>query len=333
VKFLIPVTYLIGPLALCVLLASALVGAALIAGRRRLARLEPSAQSRIALAAAVAPAFLGAVFVGGASYDRLLYGPADFCLHLQDSAAPSLILLLSVAILAGRVLTYGIQTIVVILRAVRLSLVLSGASSKAFMGCMVLPVEEPQAYVLGVLKPRIYVSQGLLEQTNEDDLAPVLAHERAHAARRDPLRRLIASAGLVLHLPGIAHLLNRLLTRTQEMAADADAARLVGNRVRVAEALVRFARLQASSSGCDCRWRKVAEALIRFARLQGPVRSAAMKFGSGDLEARVRELLDPHQRRGLSAVALVGCSAALCLLALFAAHGLHYLAQALLRLP
>jgi Zn-dependent protease with chaperone function len=309
VKFLFPITYLFGPLALCVLLASSLVGAALIAGRRRLARLEPSAQSRIALAAAVAPAFLGAVFVGGASYDRVLSGPADFCLHLSDSAPPSLILLLSVAILAGRVLTYGIQTIVVILRAVRLSLVLSGRSYKAFMGCLVLPVEEPQAYVLGILKPRVYVSQGLLEQTNDDDLAPVLAHERAHAARRDPLRRLIASAGLVLHLPGIAHLLNRLLTRTQEMAADADAAHTVGDRVRV------------------------AEALVRFARLQGPVRAAAMEFGSGDLEARVRELLDPHQCRGLSAVALVGCSAALCLLALFAAHGLHYLAQALLRLP
>jgi len=309
VKFLFPIAYLVGPLALCVLLASALVGAALIAGRRRLARLEPSAQSRIALAAAVAPAFLGAVFVGGVSYDRVLSGPADFCLPLHDSAAPSLILLLSVAILAGRVLTYGIQTIVVILRAVRLSLVLSGASYKAFMDCLVLPVEEPQAYVLGILKPRVYVSQGLLEQTNEDDLAPVLAHERAHVTRRDPLRRLIASAGLVLHLPGIAHLLNRLLTRTQEMAADAEAARTVGDRARV------------------------AEALVRFARLRGPVRAAAMEFGSGDLEARVRELLDPRQRRGLSTVALAGCSAALCLLALFAAHGLHYLAQALLRLP
>ncbi len=308
-KFLFPITYLFGALALCVLLTSVLVGAALIAGRRRLARLEPSAQSRTALAAAVAPAFLGTVFVGAASYDRVLSGPADFCLHLHDSAPPSLILLLSVAILAGRVLTYGMQTIVATLRAVRLRLVLSGASSKAFNGCLVLPVEEPQAYVLGILNPRVYISQGLLKQTNEYDLAPVLAHERAHAARRDPLRRLIASAGLVLHLPGIAHLLNRLLTRTQEMAADADAARTVGDRVRV------------------------AEALVRFARLQRPGRATAVEFGSGDLEARVRELLDPHQRRGLSAVALVSCSAALCLLALFAAHSLHYLAQALLRLP
>jgi Zn-dependent protease with chaperone function len=309
VKYLFPITYLLGPLALCVLLASALVGVALIAGRRRLARLEPSAQSRIALAAAVAPALLGAVFVGGASYDRVLSGPADFCLHLHDSAPPSLILLLSIAILAGRVLTYGIQTIVVILRAVRLNLALSGASYKAYMGCLVLPIEKPQAYVLGILKPRVYISQGLLDQTNEDDLAPVVAHECAHAARRDPLRRLIASAGLVLHLPGIAHLLNRLLTRTQEMAADADAAHTVGDRVRV------------------------AEAIVRFARLQRPARATATEFGGGDLEARVRELLDPHQRRGLSAVALVGCSAALCLLALFTAHGLHYLAQALLRLP
>jgi Zn-dependent protease with chaperone function len=309
VKYLFIITYLFGSLALCVLLASALVGAALIAGRRRLACLEPSAQSRIALAAAVAPAFLGAVFMGGASYDRILSGPADFCLQFHDSPPPSLILLLSVAILAGRVLTYGIQTFAVILRAVRLSFALSGTSYKALMGCLVLPVEEQQAYVLGILKPQVYISQGLLEHTSEDDLALMLAHERAHVARRDPLRRLIASVGLILHLPGTAHLLDRLLTRTQEMAADADAVRTVGDRVRM------------------------AEALVRFARLQGPVRTAAVEFGSGDLEARVRELLNPHQGRGVSTVALFGCSAALCLLALFSAHGLHYLAQALLRLP
>ena len=310
-KFLFPVTYFFGPLALCVILASALVGAALIAGRRRLARLAPSAQSRIALAAAVAPAFLSAVFAGGAIYDIVLSGPADFCLRPHDSAAPSLILLLSVAILVGRVLTSGIQTTGAVLSAVRLSRALTGAAPKAFMGCVVLPIEEPQAYVLGILKPRVYVSQGLLEQANEDDLASVLAHERAHAARRDPLRRLIASLGLVLHLPGIAHLLDRLLTRTQEMAADADAARVVGDRVRV------------------------AESLVRFARLRRPSRAVAVEFGSGDLEARVKELLDTHQRRGgrPSAAELIGCSAALCLLALFAAHGLHYLAQALLRLP
>jgi len=294
-----------------VILASALVGAALIAGRRRLARLAPSAQSRIALAAAVAPAFLSAVFASGVIYDIVLSGPADFCLGPHDSAAPSLILLLSVAILVGRILTSGIQTTGAVLSAVRLSRAFTGAAPKAFMGCLVLPIEEPQAYVLGILKPRVYVSQGLLEQANEDDLASVLAHERAHAARRDPLRRLIASLGLVLHLPGIAHLLGRLLTRTQEMAADADAARVVGDRVRV------------------------AESLVRFARLRGPSRAVAVEFGSGDLEARVKELLDTHQRRGgwPSAAVLVGCSAALCLLALFAAHGLHYLAQALLRLP
>jgi len=102
-KRLFSITYFFGPLALCVILASAIVGAALIAGRRRLARLAPSAQSRIALAAAVAPAFLGAVFTCGAIYDVVLSGPADFCLRPHDSAAPSLILLLSVAILAGRV--------------------------------------------------------------------------------------------------------------------------------------------------------------------------------------------------------------------------------------
>jgi Zn-dependent protease with chaperone function len=311
VKYLFLITYLFGSLALYVVLASSLVGVVVTAGRRRFARLDPSAQSQIALAAAVAPAFLAAVFEGGAVYDIVLYGPADFCLNPHDSAAPSFILLLSVAILAGRILTCGIHTIVAVVRAVRLGRALPGEATEEFMGCLVLPVEEPQAYVLGILKPRVYVSRGLLEQASEDDLASVLAHEHAHAARRDPLRRLLTSIGLVFHLPGIAHLLDRLLTRSQEMAADADAARTVGDRVRV------------------------AESLVRFARLRGPGRATAVEFGSGDLEARVKELLDSRQRRGSgpSAAELIGCSAALCLFALFAAHELHHLGQALLRLP
>src|SRR5262249_50433237 len=78
-----------------------------------------------------------------------------------------------------------------------------GASAGAFAGCRVLPVEEPQAFVLGMLKPRVYLSQGLLETLSPDDLRLVLAHEKAHARRRDPLRRFVAAVGLLFHLPGI----------------------------------------------------------------------------------------------------------------------------------
>ncbi len=44
------------------------------------------------------------------------------------------------------------------------------------------------AFTVGWLRPRIYVERSLSERLNRDELAALLAHEGAHAARRDPLR-------------------------------------------------------------------------------------------------------------------------------------------------
>ena len=45
----------------------------------------------------------------------------------------------------------------------------------------------------GLFRPLVLVSTGLRERLRPDVLAVVLAHERAHARRRDPLR-LVAAA-------------------------------------------------------------------------------------------------------------------------------------------
>jgi len=59
----------------------------------------------------------------------------------------------------------------------------------------------------------------------------VLAHELAHVGRSDFLGWLAAQLGLVLHFyHPLVHWLARRLRLEQELAADADAARLVGNR-------------------------------------------------------------------------------------------------------
>ena len=156
-----------------------------------------------------------------------------------------------------------------------------------------MPVDEPQAFVVGMLRPRTYLSQGLLERIDPRDLESVMAHESSHIRRRDPLRRLTASLGLAFHLPGIACVIERRLTATLESAADADAARVLGDPLRVAEALVKLARL-------------------RMARLP-----LAVGMLDSDLEFRVRELLTPATRPDrpaaglLIAIATSGFAAAL----------------------
>ena len=66
---------------------------------------------------------------------------------------------------------------------------------------------------------------------SQEELEAVLAHELAHIARRDFSTWLFAQLGLLFHFyHPIAHWFARRLRLEQELAADALAARLVGNR-------------------------------------------------------------------------------------------------------
>jgi Zn-dependent protease with chaperone function len=263
------------------------------------------------LAAALTPALLTTIILVASVADWLLSGPADFCLEQSDSSHPSISLLLLFSFFFLRVAILGFRFATDVRRAANANRAFQGASAGAFAGCRVLPVEEPQAFVLGILKPRVYLSQGLLATLHPDDLRLVLAHEKAHARRRDPLRRFVAAVGLLFHLPGIAATLNRGLGRSQEMTADAEAVPKADERPRLAEALVRFARLRVS-----------------------PATIARMEFLNGDLEARVQELLDSSPRTNApSTTVIISGFIALFVLSLFAAHLLHHLSISLLSLP
>lgn len=50
------------------------------------------------------------------------------------------------------------------------------------------------AFCAGLWRPQIYVSLGTVAGLADDELAAVLAHENAHARRRDPLRGLLVRA-------------------------------------------------------------------------------------------------------------------------------------------
>jgi len=301
----------LGTPALVAVFASALVGITVVIGRRRLERCAPAVQSRLLLAAALTPLFLTTIIFAASVADWLLSGPADFCLERSDSSHPSISLLLLFSFFFSRVAILGFRFVTDVRRAANANRAFQGASAGAFAGCRVLPVEEPQAFVLGILKPHVYLSQGLLATLHPDDLRLVLAHEKAHARRRDPLRRFVAAVGLLFHLPGIAAMLNRRLARSQEMTADAEAANKAEERPRLAEALVRFARLRVS-----------------------PATIARMEFLNGDLEARVHELLDSSPRNnGPSISLIISGFIALFVLSFFAAHLLHHLSISLLNLP
>jgi Zn-dependent protease with chaperone function len=294
------------------LAASAAVGAAVALGDRRLAHVAPAAQSRLLLVAALAPAGVVSSVVVALIVDATVLGcRVHLCLHPHGAGWPRfLTLVVAMAGTCGMLFDLG-RVARRSCGATRLERALARISPQAADGVRILPIDEPEAFVLGILRPRIYVSRGLLEHAGAVDVRSVLEHEKAHVRRRDPLRRAIASLGLACHAPGIASLIRRRLARAQEMSADAEAARTAGASA-TAEALVRLARLRRTRPG---------------------LAAGALAAVGTDLEARVQALLSSEPRStALGARTITAAAAALAGLALGGAHQLHTGFEALIAL-
>jgi beta-lactamase regulating signal transducer with metallopeptidase domain len=124
----------------------------------------------------------------------------------------------------------------------------------------------PTAFVLGVLRPRIYLPKGLTD--GERDL--VLAHERAHIRRGDPALRLLAWVALCLHwFHPLVWLAFCLSGRDMEAACDESVLRKLGPQVK----------------------RNYSAALLRVATGRRIALTAPLAFGEGGVKGRIRGVL------------------------------------------
>ena len=173
----------------------------------------------------------------------------------------------------------------------------------------------PLALTAGLSRPEVYISSSLLASLPSDMLRVIVAHERAHVRRRDGLIQFVAHIVSLLHLPGIRRRLLADLSLACEQACDQEAAREVGDPLRVAETLLAVAR-----------WFTPAKCVSAV---------GALSFGSGDLVPRIEALLStaptPH---GVSVPRQVWGVLFLLLLSAagYAAEPLHRSIEALLGL-
>lgn len=85
----------------------------------------------------------------------------------------------------------------------------------------VLSGDGPVAFCAGAWRPRLYISTAAVAVLAADELDAVLAHELAHARRRDPLRGLLGRAGAdVLFFVPVARWWHEHRAVTAELAAD-----------------------------------------------------------------------------------------------------------------
>jgi Zn-dependent protease with chaperone function len=255
--------------------------------RARHAALAPAARARRLLAWSASPWLAAAVLVALCflpSVWSALGIAADHCpvhddghVHLcfahapsDPASAPEWMLLglaaAGVGLAAARVMAAQLAT----WRAV--AALLRSAGPAAGPGGLI-PSSVPLSVTAGLLRPLVLVSTGLRRELAPGLLDAVLEHERAHARRRDPLRLLAAALLSAAHLPRTRQFLLADLALACEQAADEEAARHLGDRVRVAEAIVAVERLLGA----------------RPSRL-----GAAMGMGGSSAVARVEALLgDP----------------------------------------
>jgi bla regulator protein blaR1 len=144
--------------------------------------------------------------------------------------------------------------------------------------------EDPsaQAFCAGLLRPRLYVSTGATRLLHEEELRAVLAHERHHRDRRDPLRiavgRVLARA--LFFMPALARLHSRYCADA-ELAADAAAVRAGGgDPAALASAMLAFEGATHPAASVGLAPERVDHLLGRHAPRPLPVGWMAAALGT-----------------------------------------------------
>ncbi|MEW8228542.1 MAG: M56 family metallopeptidase [Candidatus Thiodiazotropha endolucinida] len=105
-------------------------------------------------------------------------------------------------------------------------------------------------FTAGILRPRIFLSSRLLESISPSELETVIAHEHAHQRRWDGMRLFVADILCGLHYSPVRRRLLADLHLAVEQACDEVAAGQSGDRLQVAETILRLTRLIGSSAPC-----------------------------------------------------------------------------------
>ena len=197
------------------------------------------------------------------------------------------------------------------MRALRVLRALSRtAQQRSDVAASIVDAAQPMCFTAGFLRPRVFVSRGLLETLNAAELGIVLLHEQAHVRRADALCSALARACAGLHLPRVRHWLLRELQLSAEQACDEEAALAVHDRLAVASAILRVERIAQGAPATH------------------GLGMMAVAFGESAVEQRVCAMLDdPRQNSQLKLWSALGSAVAIC--GLVASGPLHHVTESL----
>lgn len=239
-------------------------------------------------------------------------GHAHLCFvhlpHLPGNPAPLLAMVFLSAYLAIRLALAAAA----ILRPARLATaLLRSAHTRRNGDVAVVAGDQPLCVAVGLLRPQVLISRGLIDCLSAADLAVVIAHERAHVRRRDALTTALMRVLAVAQLPWVGPWLLRELAIAAEQACDEEAGRVAGDRLAVAAAILAVARAAEQAPAA-------------------PFGSFALAAGTLAVERRVEGLLQPSAGAVAALWPWLAAFFGLALALGWAADELHHAAESLL---
>ena len=160
------------------------------------------------------------------------------------------------------------------------------------------------------MRPSIVLSRALLAGLSEPERQALIAHERSHVRRRDALTLVLGRALSFAYPSATRRRIDEAVEFSAEQACDEAAARAVGDRLTVAEAIVRTERMMC---------------LVAVP----PLGLVAVGMGAVAIERRVLALIDPPKSQGRLLAWFVPMLAVLTVLFL-AGDSLHHAVESLL---
>lgn len=177
-----------------------------------------------------------------------------------------------IALLAGG-LAYGIARAAISLIKARRVLKKLPLADRGLSVVLINDLKSRIAFTHGLVRPRIYISMGLLNSLDRGEIKSVFLHELHHKRRLDPLRFFLLNfiRDSFFYIPAIGHLVVHLHVKKEHEADDA-AASSMREPLSLASALIKVAAFN----------REMAAAPAAFTGVGG----------SGSVTGRVRRLVE-----------------------------------------
>lgn len=237
-------------------------------------------------------------------------GHAHLCFVHLPQHAPHVAIWACAAVISTLALFAMVHATVRIAASYRAARGLVRSTEPGSDGVHVLESNVPLCATVGLFRPKILVSRCVLNGLSPAERDALIAHERRHVQRRDALTRVLAHTLALMYPSAIRMRMGMELALAAEQACDEAAARTVGDRLTVAEAIVRTERMMST----------VPTAQLGL---------LAVGMGNLAIERRVHALMHPRPEQGRLTVWIVPI--ALLLLTLFTAgDALHHAVESLL---